>query len=29
MRSGESEGMAIENDVNVFREALDDLVDLG
>ena len=26
--SGESEGMAVENDVNVFRETLDDLVGL-
>ena len=28
MISGESEGMAIENDVNVFRETLNDLVNL-
>jgi hypothetical protein len=27
--SGESEGMAIENDINVFRETLNDLVNLG
>jgi hypothetical protein len=26
---GESEGMAVEDDVNVFRETLDDLIDLG
>jgi hypothetical protein len=25
----ESEGMAVEDDVNVFRETLDDLIDLG
>lgn len=27
--SGESEGMPVEDDVNVFRETLDDPVDLG
>ena len=27
--SGESEGMAVEDDVNVFRKTLDDLIDLG
>jgi len=27
--SGEPEGMAVENDINIFREALNDVVDLG
>jgi hypothetical protein len=27
--SSEPEGMAVENDINIFREALNDLVDLG
>src|SRR5712664_2674791 len=27
--SGKSEGMAVEDDVNVFRKTLDDLIDLG
>ena len=27
--SGETKGMAVEDDINVLRETLDDLVDLG